>query len=231
MKKEENLHEKHRERVRERFIKHGFETFDEHVMLETLLFYTIRQKDTNPIAHRLINKFGSIKGVLMAKYDELISVHGVGKASATFLMMIGSLYRIIEKQSSLENNEPISVEYVGKYAAKMLKHEQNEVTLLIYIKNNCIIESKIASKGSKRGVLFDRTDMIRRALELSCDMIAVAHNHPNGTLTPSVDDYRTFFTTNTLAENMNVHLFEYFIVNGNAYYPMILSGDTENTKL
>lgn len=231
MKKEENLHKEHRKRVKERFLKHGFETFDDHVILETLLFFTIPVKDTNPISHRLINKFGSLLGVFEATYDELITVEGIGRSSATFILIIGSLMRILNEKRSLEKTESLSIDSVGKYAAEKLFNEENECVLTIFIKNRRIIDVKKSSVGNKRTVMFESTEMIRRALELSCDAVAIAHNHPTGDLEPSVDDYRTFYTINTLVDNMKMHLFEYYIIKDENYYPLITNQQNEQQNL
>lgn len=231
MKKEENLHKEHRKRVKERFLKHGFETFDDHVILETLLFFTIPVKDTNPISHRLINKFGSLLGVFEATYDELITVEGIGRSSATFILIIGSLMRILNEKRSLEKTESLSIDSVGKYAAEKLFNEENECVLTIFIKNRRIIDVKKSSVGNKRTVMFESTEMIRRALELSCDAVAIAHNHPIGDLEPSVDDYRTFYTINTLVDNMKMHLFEYYIIKDENYYPLITNQQNEQQNL
>lgn len=231
MKKEDNLHKEHRERVKARFLKHGFETFDEHVILETVLFFVIPIKDTNLTAHRLINKFGDICGVLEASYDELVSVEGIGKASATYLLMLGALYRIITEKKNMIQADALSVDSVGNFAAQRLMYEKKECTLLVFIKNKRIVDTKLMTVGDKRRTMFDSSEMIRRALELSCDMIAIAHNHPGGSLTPSVDDYRTLYTTNTLTENMNIRLFEYYIVKDGIYYPMLLNSEHELEKI
>ena len=60
-------HSGHRQRMRERFVKQGLEGFAPHEILELLLFYAIPQKNVNPIAHQLINRFGSLYGVLNAE--------------------------------------------------------------------------------------------------------------------------------------------------------------------
>ena len=71
----ENIHEGHREKLRNRFINEkGFEHFEDHQILEFLLFYTFPQKDTNPLAHRLLEHFGSLKGVLEARPEQLMAV-------------------------------------------------------------------------------------------------------------------------------------------------------------
>ena len=231
MKKEENLHKEHRNRVKERFLKHGFETFDDHVILETILFYIIPIKDTNPVSHRLINKFGGILGVFEATYDELITVKGIGRASATFIMMIGSLMRILNEKRSLERSEPFSVDSLGRFATEKLIDEKNECVLMIFIKNKHIVDIMKTSIGNKRTVMFESTEMIRRALELSCDTIAIAHNHPDGDITPSVDDYRTLYTVSTLVENMKMHLFEYYIVKCEDYYPLITNQPKDHQNM
>lgn len=224
-KDSKNLHKEHRERVRKRFLKHGFGTFDDHVILEALLYYTIPRKDTNPLAHILINRFGSLNGVFNASYDELISVEGVGDSTATFILMLRSLITIFNGNAIDQAKLLLSVDALGEMAASALIGEPKESVMLMYIKNKRVINTKILSKGGTRDVMFDRSEMIRKALETSCDMIAVAHNHPDGSVTPSVDDYRTYYNLNTLVENMKLRLFEFFIVSGDEYYPLIASGD------
>ena len=86
--KDGSLHAGHRERLRKRFLSTGFEGMEEHVVLELLLFYSVPRIDTNELAHRLINKFGSLRGVCSASFSELMSTEGVGENTAVLLMMI-----------------------------------------------------------------------------------------------------------------------------------------------
>ena len=69
---EGTLHAGHRERLRSRFLENGLDTMENHVALELLLFYSIPRGDTNPVAHRLIEKFGSLSAALDAPYEELL---------------------------------------------------------------------------------------------------------------------------------------------------------------
>ena len=82
---EGNVHESHRERVREKFKSGGFEGWCDHEILELLLFYAIPRADTNPIAHRLIDRFGTLSGVLDADVTALLEVDGIGTSTACYI--------------------------------------------------------------------------------------------------------------------------------------------------
>ena len=83
-----NEHAKHRERLKNRFATQGLDGFESHQVLELLLFYAIPRVDTNPIAHRLLDRFGSITGVLEASPEELKDIEGIGDNAANFLKLI-----------------------------------------------------------------------------------------------------------------------------------------------
>lgn len=82
------MHEGHRERLRKRFIENGLQGFEKHNMLELLLFYAIPRRDTNELAHRLINSFGSLSGVFNASFEELCRVEGIGENAAALIKLI-----------------------------------------------------------------------------------------------------------------------------------------------
>lgn len=84
---DKNLHKDHRKRLRKRYAEEGIDFFEDHNVLELLLFYALPRVDTNPIAHRLISRFGSLSGVFSASEDELCEVEGMGKASAGLLSL------------------------------------------------------------------------------------------------------------------------------------------------
>ena len=79
----ENIHQGHREKMRQRFLKSGLEGFADHEALELLLYYAIPRRDTNPIAHRLMERYGSLTAVLSAPAEDLKKVEGIGICELT----------------------------------------------------------------------------------------------------------------------------------------------------
>ncbi len=90
---DKELHKGHRGRLKARFLREGEDSFDDHQVLELLLFYAVPRLDTNPSAHRLMQRFGSFSAVLEADPKDLSSVEGVGANAAAFLAMIPQITR------------------------------------------------------------------------------------------------------------------------------------------
>ena len=88
-----NVHSGHRQRLKDRFLQNGADGFEKHQLLELLLFYGIPQKDTNPIAHELINRFGSIRGVFEASIEALCEVDGISAHTATLIKLIPAIWK------------------------------------------------------------------------------------------------------------------------------------------
>ena len=91
-----NIHDGHRDRMRKRFLKSGFDAFAPHEKVEFLLFACKTRGDTNPLAHELIRRFGSFSGVLDAPYEELLDVPGMGPVAAAFFKMLPQAFRCYE---------------------------------------------------------------------------------------------------------------------------------------
>ncbi|MBQ1834845.1 MAG: hypothetical protein II111_03925, partial [Oscillospiraceae bacterium] len=88
-----NTHGGHRARLKQRFLEHGLDNFNDLNALELLLFYAIPRQDTNEIAHRLLDRFGSFAAVLEATLEELQEIPGVGENTATLLKLIPQIDR------------------------------------------------------------------------------------------------------------------------------------------
>lgn len=89
--KEKNIHAGHRQRMRERFYAHGLSTFQRHEVMEILLFYAIPRRNTNPIGHELIKRFGTLDKVMEASEEELLSVPQIGPKSAQLIRLVPAL--------------------------------------------------------------------------------------------------------------------------------------------
>ena len=93
----DEVHTGHRERMRQRFERDSdMNGFAPHEALELLLTYAIPRKDTNPIARRLIERFGSLHAVLEAPADELTAVPEIGQRAAQLITMLLPMFRLYE---------------------------------------------------------------------------------------------------------------------------------------
>ena len=93
-----SLHSGHRQRVRDRFLSDGLDSFNEHQVLEMLLFYCCPRKDTNELAHRLISEFGSLVRVLEAPVKELEKVPEIGHNASIVLRQGSEVHRWPQQQ-------------------------------------------------------------------------------------------------------------------------------------
>ena len=97
-KKEGNLHAGHRSRVKEEFLRRGLDSFPEHRVLELLLFYAIPRRDVNPIAHRLMERFGSLDGESLSAAIKALSALSDGERLVGIISHVPELKRQIDKQ-------------------------------------------------------------------------------------------------------------------------------------
>ena len=110
-----NLHEGHRKRLKQRFINDGLSTFEDHNVLELLLFYSIPRSDTNEIGHKLLKTFGSLSNVFDAPIEELCKVEGIGEHSAVLIKLIPEICNIYSTDKT-ENIKVInSTNLAGRY--------------------------------------------------------------------------------------------------------------------
>ena len=132
---EEQLHTNHRERLRDRFLKDGLDSFEPHNVLELLLFYAQPRGDMNPLAHRLIDTFGSLSGVLDAAIEDLCSIKGMGKNTAVFLKMIPQLCRYYLDDKYQNGFIIDSTQKAGEFLLPKFVGRTNEVVYLVCLDN------------------------------------------------------------------------------------------------
>ena len=128
----QNLHAGHRQRLKKRFDAVGLKGFEEHTLLELLLFYAIPQKDTNALAHELIRRFGSLDGVLQASMAQLMQVNGVGENAARMLKVVAAVCQSCG-QGLWEDKRPVLASTIerGEYLRTRLLGSAQERLLLL----------------------------------------------------------------------------------------------------
>ena len=192
MPNSEMLHSGHRQRLKNRFLKEGLEHFDEHQVLELLLFYCIPRQDTNPIAHALLEHFGSLSQVMEAPVSELKKVAGMGDASANFLSLLNAFNRYyqVNRASSLEILN--TLEECGRYLMPFFYGRRNETVYLLCLDAKCkVLGCKEVGEGSVNSAAVPIRRVVEMALGANATSVVLAHNHPSGLAVPSDEDQLT----------------------------------------
>ncbi|MBQ2847458.1 MAG: DNA repair protein RadC [Clostridia bacterium] len=211
-----NPHQHHRARVRETFKKAGVDGMPDHNLLELLLFYSIPRKDTNELAHRLIETFGSLNGVFDASYEQLIEVEGMGESSALLLSLVpGICRRYIEGMTDKKKINLSTPEAAKEYIVKKYYGCKNEVFYMLCLDSagNLINCCKL-SEGSSGTVVVDKRIMLEAAMRNKADKVVFAHNHPNGVAAPSKDDLELTYEFSSILSNIGIRATDHLIVSG-----------------
>lgn len=217
-------HSGHRQRVRKKFIENGFDVFEPHEALEMFLFYAIPRKDTNPLAHRLLDRYLTIGGVCDAPIDELMEEFGLSESAAAYIKMLPEMSRLYNESKMLDDNI-IDYENLGKlFQTKFIGRTSEAVALMLGDAKGKMIYFNIISKGS-----LNSSDMpIRKIVDLSLRHNAktafIAHNHPSGTALPSHSDLLTTQTVRETLLSVGVDLIDHFIITDDDYVSLRDSG-------
>ncbi len=213
------MHDGHRERLRNRFRKDGLARFEEHNVLELLLFYCIPRKDTNEIAHALINEFGSLAGVLDAPIERIEKVHGMGENSALFMKLIPEIcMRYLESRGKKDEN--LTIPKTGKDFIKLVLPKflgkSNENFLLICFDNaGRVVYNDILFEGSTNMANIDLRMIVEKVIYYNAVSVVIAHNHPDGLPIASAEDHACTASIRRTLSSMNVVLRDHIIVGGN----------------
>ncbi len=229
MTEEKNLHTGHRQKLRERFIREkGFEHFEDHQILELLLFYAQPRGDTNPAAHRLLDEFGDLKTVLEARPESLMRVKGVGEQAATLISMVVPLTRVWERCAMKVPTQISNSRDAEHFCMSLLAGERNERFYVICLNAQCqLIGQRRISEGSLSEVSAYPRMVMETALNYNAHSVLLSHNHPGGTCSPSAEDISSTQQLQRLLNGVGIMVLDHIIVAGSRTYSMIQHGDID----
>ena len=192
MTNKEKIHDGHRQRLINRFLEEDLDHFNSHQVLELMLFYCIPRQDTNPIAHALLDRFGSLAQVMQAPIDELQQVNGIGEKAATFLTVLNSFCRYYDTHRS----DPGTILDTSTACANTLipyfNGVRNETVYLLCLDAKCMMLCcRKVGEGSVNSAAVPIRRIVEVALGANATTVVLAHNHPSGIAVPSPEDVLT----------------------------------------
>lgn len=219
------IHDGHRQRLKERFLREGLDNFEEHEVLELLLFYCIPRKNTNDIAHALINRFGTLAQVLDATPEELMKVPGIGESAATFLSLITSAARYYLVNRANQTVILSTVDACGKYLVPYFQSRRNETVFLLCLDAKCkVLCCKELGEGSVNSAAVPIRRIVEVALGANATSVVLAHNHPSGLAIPSGEDVQTTRRVAIALNAVEITLADHIVVADDDYVSLAQSG-------
>jgi len=218
-------HDGHRKRLKARFIKSGLDDFEPHNVLELLLFYSVPRKDTNPLAHRLINRFGSLSGVFDAKPEELMKVDGITENTAVLISMVPQVARKYLEDKAEAKNVIGSFFDIGTYLMPKFVGRTVETVMLASLDNkNKIISCSIVAEGESDRANLSKRKIMEEAMRVDATRVILAHNHPRGFAVPSAEDIYLTEEIYSLLKTVGIELVDHIIFAEDDFVSLAASG-------
>ena len=209
----------HRKRLQKKFTTAGIEAFHEYEALELLLTYVIRRQDVKPQAKALLEKFGSLKGILDAEIDDLEKVAGIGGRSALLLRLIKDIACLYLKQRAVEKKQVSCTTELLDFCRTKMGGKKDEEFCVIYLDaQNQIIEFETIQKGIVNQAVVYPRQVLESALKKKASAIILAHNHPSGHIRPSDADIRLTKSIQETAKVLDILVHDHIIVGENRFF-------------
>lgn len=221
----ENIHAGHRDRLRSEFLGNSDPSkMPEHKLLEMLLFYGIPQKDTNPIAHELINRFGSFSAVFEADVADLAAVKGMTKNAATLIKLMLPIAKLYISQKHSTKSHFTDMNEIGDFIFNQYFAATNEKLCLLCLDDlGKMLSFEVLCEGTVDLVSVSIRAIVERALQLKAKSIVISHNHPGGIAIPSEEDVRLTAAIKDAVALFSIKLCDHIIVSNNDYVSMAQS--------
>ena len=214
------IHDGHREKMRRRFLETGLAGFADHEALELLLFYAIPRRDTNALAHVLLERYGSLGATLTAPVEDLQKEDGVGESAALLLRLVPML----TERSRERESAPVilnSTERAGEYLLRRFDGKKYELCL---DRKGKLLVGKLLTEGDVNGAELNIRKLVENALLANASAVILSHNHPSGVALPSGEDFATTDRVRMALEGVGIQLVDHIIVADGDFVSMRDSG-------
>lgn len=219
-----SIHDGHRQRMKARFLNEGLDSFSEIQVLEILLFYAIPRKDTNPIAHELLNQFGSLSQVLDAPVEELCKVNGISENSASLLKLVTEVGRYYQVSRNSQIEILTTLEACASYMVPRFFGRRLETVFLLCLDaKSKVLCCKEVGEGDINAASISVRKIVEIALGAGASSVVLAHNHPSGVAIPSSEDILTTRRLFAALQAVDITLVDHVVVADGDYVSMAQS--------
>lgn len=217
-------HGGHRARLRARFLASGLQGFAPHEALELLLTFAIPRRDVNPLAHRLVARFGSLDRVLEATGAELRQVEGVGDNAATLLSLLLPVFRLYRGEVAARERLPGEQDAAERCRALLMGEKVERFYVLSLDPKGKVITSSLISSGDEGETAVYPRLIAGELLRNHAAGCVLAHNHPSGTAQPSRADIELTRALKGILAPLNIQIVDHIIAAGDAAFSFLSEG-------
>ena len=225
-----SIHEGHRERMRKQLKTSGMDSLSDVQVLEMLLYYAAPRGDTNPAAHALLKRFGTLDGVFSAPETELRKIDGVGEVAAQLLLLVPQVARRCLMSRSTQIQVLDTTSKCGQYLLPFFHGEREEVVYLLCLDAKCKArDCVLIQRGGLNVASIAARKVVKAALDSNATSVVLAHNHPSGLALPSQEDKQTTMVLKAALDAVGVVLADHIIVADDDFVSMRDDGILEGT--
>lgn len=220
------VHAGHRSRLRSRVIKYGIDSLSPHEKIEYIISHCITRKDTNTIAHNLLNTFGGVYNMLTADEKDLRSVDGIGDISVAFLKSLLDIFNWINQDKNKQKIKLTTAEQsVTHYRNIIGVKDYEEAYIAMLNDRQELIKMVNVGKGTGKSVCLDEKLMLNEINLTRPKYVVILHTHPNGSVLPSEEDKNVTVNLMCSCKMYNTMLVEHLILNKKDFYSFKSHGD------
>jgi DNA repair protein RadC len=215
------IHQGHRERKKAQFLRYGLEPMADHEVLELLLFYALPRVDTNPIAHALMERYGSLSAVLAAPVEDLQKVDGIGENAAILFKLMAACWRKYALNDGVQPFLYDSAEKIGNYAVRLfIGASVEKLYVMLFDNKMMLLDTVKIAEGAVNSVSAPARLYVERAFKKNAASIVLIHNHPNGSANASNEDICYTHNLKSVLKGVGIDLLDHIIVSGKYYKPI-----------
>ena len=227
------MHEGHRQRLRRKYLEIGADKMKTHELLELFLFFAISRKDTNEIANKLLDTFGSLSAIFNASYDNLKNIEGIGDNASLLIKLFKDLFDVYNNNidNNYDNNGIIleNTEDAGSFLLTKYGIQKKEIVVLLCLdEKRKLLSSTIIFEGSVNSVQVNIRKMLEQIIHNNAFYVIISHNHPSGLAIPSQKDIETTQKLCRTLNDVNVVLLDHIIIVEHDFVSMAQSNIIKN---